>query len=238
MVFSIFGWKSGRSKKAEGKPAPGKAPVAKPKPPPAKPASPAKPTHGTQAQGEDSLDFSSYTPPPKAEPRAEARPVAAQAEPHVAPAPRLEEARPAAPLAPPVAEIPMPPPPAEPWAPPAAEIPVPPLPARRGPDSAAGTRAAAPDEYAPVIEEAAIFFANGQVVQALAALSRAVREVDLGASALQAWLMLFDLYQHLGMAARTRRCRLQAPSRDSHLDSQRRKGSDDHRRNPAPGIAR
>ncbi len=54
-------------------------------------------------------------------------------------------------------------------------------------------------EFAPVIEEVAILFANGQVVQALSALSRSVREADLGTSALQAWLMLFDLYQHLGM---------------------------------------
>jgi anti-anti-sigma regulatory factor len=57
------------------------------------------------------------------------------------------------------------------------------------------------DGIAPVIEEPAILFANGQVEEALAALSRSVREADLGASALQAWLMLFDLYQHLGMRA-------------------------------------
>ena len=55
------------------------------------------------------------------------------------------------------------------------------------------------DGIAPTIEEPAILFANGQVEEALAALSRSVREADLGASALQAWLMLFDLYQHLGM---------------------------------------
>ena len=52
---------------------------------------------------------------------------------------------------------------------------------------------------APIIEEAATLFANGQAEQALAALSRSVREADLGKSAQQAWLMLFDLYQHLGM---------------------------------------
>jgi len=187
VAFSIFGWKSERSKKADGKPVPGKAPVAKPKPLPAKPASPPKPTGGAQAKGEDSLDFSAYAPPPVSEPRAEARPEVAPAGSHSAP-PRLEEAPAAAPVAPPAAQIPVPPPPAAP-------------PARRGPDSAAGTEAAAPDEYAPVIEEAAIFFANGQVLQALAALSRAVREEDLGASALQAWLMLFGLYQHLDMSA-------------------------------------
>ena len=166
---------------------PGKALAAKPKPSPAKPASPTKPTGGAQAQGAESLDFSSYAPPPISEPRAETRPEVAPAGSHSAPL-RLEEAPVPAPVAPPAAEIPMPPPPAAP-------------PVRRGPDPAAGTKAAAPDEYAPVIEEAAIFFAGGQVVQALAALSRAVREEDLGASALQAWLMLFDLYQHLGMNA-------------------------------------
>src|SRR4029077_9242958 len=57
----------------------------------------------------------------------------------------------------------------------------------------------ATDDVAPIIEEAATLFANGEAGQALAALSRSVREADLGKSALQAWLMLFDLYQHLGM---------------------------------------
>jgi len=187
VFFSLFGKKSEPAKKkTESKPSATKAPSAKSAPAPGKPASPARPMT-TSRLGEDSLDFSSYTPPPKAEPRAEARPEVAQAAPHSAP-PRLEEAPVAAPVAPPAAEIPVPLPPAAP-------------PARRGPDSAADTEAAAPDEYAPVIEEAAIFFANGQVVQALAALTRAVREEALGASALQAWLMLFDLYQHLGMNA-------------------------------------
>jgi anti-anti-sigma regulatory factor len=56
----------------------------------------------------------------------------------------------------------------------------------------------ASDEVAPVIEETAILFANGQADQALAKLSHAAREEDLGLSALQCWLMLFDVYQHLG----------------------------------------
>jgi anti-anti-sigma regulatory factor len=55
------------------------------------------------------------------------------------------------------------------------------------------------DGIAPFIEEPAILFANGQVQEALAALLRSVHNADLGAPALQAWLMLFDLYQHLGM---------------------------------------
>ena len=188
MFFSLFGKRSEPAKKkSESKPSAAKAPSAKSAPAPGKPASPARPMT-TSRSGGDSLDFSSYAPPPKAEPpRAEARPEVAPAGSHSAP-PRLEEAPAAAPVAPPAAQIPVPPPPAAP-------------PARCGPDPAAGTEAAAPGEYAPVIEEAAIFFANGQVLQALAALSRAVREEDLGASALQAWLMLFGLYQHLGMSA-------------------------------------
>jgi anti-anti-sigma regulatory factor len=58
---------------------------------------------------------------------------------------------------------------------------------------------ASTEGVSPVIEETATLFANGQVEQALFALSRSVREGKLGNSALQAWLMLFDLHQHLGM---------------------------------------
>jgi ABC-type transporter Mla MlaB component len=57
----------------------------------------------------------------------------------------------------------------------------------------------AANDVAPIIEETATLFASGQVEQALERLSIAVREEDLGNSALQAWLMLFDLYQHLDM---------------------------------------
>jgi anti-anti-sigma regulatory factor len=51
------------------------------------------------------------------------------------------------------------------------------------------------------IEETAILFANGQVREALARVSEAIASDDLGVWQLQAWLMLFDLYQHLGMRA-------------------------------------
>jgi anti-anti-sigma regulatory factor len=57
----------------------------------------------------------------------------------------------------------------------------------------------AADGVAPIIKETAILFANGEAGQALAALSNSVREDKLGDSALQAWLMLFDLLQHLDM---------------------------------------
>jgi anti-anti-sigma regulatory factor len=70
---------------------------------------------------------------------------------------------------------------------------------QREPDSVMSIEVTtASGEVAPVVEETAILFANGQADQALAKLTRAVREEDLGASALQCWLMLFDLYQHLG----------------------------------------
>ncbi len=68
------------------------------------------------------------------------------------------------------------------------------------PGSAPGIEASpTPDDVAQVIVEAATLFANGRVEEALYALSRSMREGELGNSAQQAWLMLFDLYQHLGM---------------------------------------
>jgi anti-anti-sigma regulatory factor len=73
------------------------------------------------------------------------------------------------------------------------------VPTRREPDSVMSIEVTTTsDDFAPVIEETAILFANGQAEQALARLLRAVREEDLGASAVQCWLMLFDVYQHLG----------------------------------------
>jgi anti-anti-sigma regulatory factor len=51
------------------------------------------------------------------------------------------------------------------------------------------------------IEETAILFANGQARESLARVSDAIASDELGGWQLQAWLMLFDLYQHLGMRA-------------------------------------
>jgi anti-anti-sigma regulatory factor len=65
--------------------------------------------------------------------------------------------------------------------------------------SLAGQQDPVPSIVAPIIEETATLFASGQAEQALARLSNAVGEGGLGDSALQGWLMLFDLYQHLGM---------------------------------------
>jgi ABC-type transporter Mla MlaB component len=191
VVFSIFG-----RKKAESKPVRGKASVAKPQP---SPASPAKPADVPQAEGEDSLDFSAYVPLPKSEPRAAPQAEPASAQPPATPphsggpdsvtvieataaaaddlAPVIEATATAGELAPVIEATAT-----------AADDLVPVIEAT-----------ATTDDLAPVIEEAAIFFANGQVVQALSTLSRSVREADLGAWALQAWLMLFHLYQHLDM---------------------------------------
>lgn len=57
------------------------------------------------------------------------------------------------------------------------------------------------ERAASILEDTVILFANGQAKEALATLSRAVRDEELGSLALQGWLMLFDLYEHLGMAA-------------------------------------
>ncbi len=147
-----------------------KAPVARQ---PVKP-SPATPVASPQA-GEDSLDFSAYVPPPPSEPP--------QVSPAPAPAPQSApqdaEAVPAAPSLD-VSAL-------------ASSLAAEPGPA---PSIEASTVA---DDVAAVIEETATLFASGQAEEALARLSNAVREGGLGNSALQAWLMLFDLYQHLGM---------------------------------------
>lgn len=50
----------------------------------------------------------------------------------------------------------------------------------------------------PVVEEAAILFANGQDEAALATLEAAVDAGGLGAAADQVWAMVFDLFQILG----------------------------------------
>ncbi|MDB5802818.1 MAG: hypothetical protein JWN73_140 [Betaproteobacteria bacterium] len=57
-----------------------------------------------------------------------------------------------------------------------------------------------PFEAAPVLEEAAILYANHQDEAALAALEDASTDKTLPvASARQAWLLLFDLYENLGL---------------------------------------
>ena len=94
----------------------------------------------------------------------------------------------------------VPPPPSEP--PRVSQAPAPAV--QSAPQEAEATPAVpavspAANDVAPIIGETATLFANGQAEEALSALSRSVREAELGNSAQQAWLMLFDLYQHLGM---------------------------------------
>ena len=148
-----------------------KAPITR-QPEKPSPAKSVPPVANAQA-GEDSLDFSDYVPPPHSAPL----PVSP------APAPALQ----------PISQE------ADPFEPPldvsalASSL-------AGQPGPATNTEAPpAPDDVAPIIEETATLFASGQVEQALARLSNAVREGGLGDSAQQAWLMLFDLYQHLGM---------------------------------------
>ena len=57
-----------------------------------------------------------------------------------------------------------------------------------------------PFESAPVLEEAAILFANGQDMAALSALQDALQQAKLPrAAGLQASMLLFDLFENLGM---------------------------------------
>ncbi len=158
-------------KKTESK----KAPITRQpgKPSPEKSATPV----ASPQAGEDSLDFSDYVPPPHS----------ARLPPSPAPAPARQPVSPeaeAVPLAPPLDVAAL-----------ASSL-------AGQPGPATNTEAPpAPDDVAPIIGETATLFASGQVEQALARLSNAVREGGLGDSAQQAWLMLFDLYQHLGMKA-------------------------------------
>jgi anti-anti-sigma regulatory factor len=139
------------------------------KPSPGKSATPVASPQGD----EDSLDFSAYVPPPPSAPL--------PASP--APAPALQ----------PISQE------ADPFEPP--------LDVSALASSLAGQPGPAPsteappasNDVAPIIGETATLFANGRAEEALSALSRSVRDAELGDSAQQAWLMLFDLYQHLGM---------------------------------------
>jgi len=164
VFFSLFGRK-GAPKKTENK---NKAPITR-QPVGPSPATSAAPVASPEA-GEDSLDFSTYVPPPQSAPLQDSPAAAPQS---------LPQDTAAAPAAPP--------------------LDVSALAASLAGEPAAPSASAAADDVAPVIEETAILFANGEIERALARLSNAVREAELGDSALQAWLMLFDLLQHLDM---------------------------------------
>jgi anti-anti-sigma regulatory factor len=175
VIFSIFGKKSAPPKKAK------LTPTAAGAPDPKSQSSTASALAGQRAEspqaesGDESLDFSTYIPPPLSEGRTEEPsevPQLAPAASVVTAQPRRSEAMrdttgksPAAASAAPRDSV---------------------------------TSLTAVEDVPPIIEEAAILFANGRAEHALSTLSQSVREKDLGAAALQAWLMLFDLYQHLG----------------------------------------
>jgi anti-anti-sigma regulatory factor len=218
LAFSLFG-----KKPAEKKP-----PQRKPASPAAKPAArgPAAPPSEPPDDAPD-LDFTNYAPSAPAEPSV---PAPAEAPPSVAPAPvqaradapavpildfgdlpSATPAREAAPTAAPaVAPAPAPPPalfdsqPGAPAAPPKpAEPPKPPRKSKKDVDSIMCIEVEdGATEMPSVIEEGAILFANGQSDQALTRLETALAGESLGAWQLQVWLMLFDVYQHLGQKAR------------------------------------
>jgi anti-anti-sigma regulatory factor len=131
--------------------------------------------------------------------------------PQAAPPARPRGTASAGPTAPPLAAV-APKPAAAPAAPPpvsgaAAKSPVSPAIAVASPVAGTDTQPAekpplevSASELAlpPAIEQAAVLFANGQVEAAVNALKAAIAANDLGDAALQAWLMLFDLYQLQG----------------------------------------
>jgi anti-anti-sigma regulatory factor len=51
--------------------------------------------------------------------------------------------------------------------------------------------------FAPVLEEAAILFSNGQTVEAASLLQSSIEENNLGPATQTVWMMLFDVYQAL-----------------------------------------
>jgi anti-anti-sigma regulatory factor len=216
LVFSLFGKKPPEKKPVEKKPA---RPAAKPGTP-----APAAPPPSELPDDAPDLDFTNYLPtptsaeaPPAAPPRMESAPAPAlkpKAQPAPAPGPMpaldfgdlpavapsqesgkaepaREETAPETTRAAPAPHVP------------AAEPPKPPRKSKKDVDSIMCIEVEdGAAEMPGVIEEGAILFANGQADQALARLEAALAGESLGAWQLQTWLMLFDLYQHLGQKAR------------------------------------
>jgi len=211
LVFSIFGKKP---EKKPDKPAPPKAEARKPASPARHGPAPASSPSGDEGE---SLDFTSYVPPP-----------ASQAPPPSAP-PSLAPFSVAPPsIAPPSAppSIALPAAKSVPGADamgldfdalaaqttgqqaPAARAPAPPPPkpaaAKKKPKGPVDSilcievEEGSGHDIPAAIEEAAILFANGQIEEAHTRANRAIEQEDLGAWKLQMWLMLFDLLQQLG----------------------------------------
>lgn len=229
MVFSLFGKKPPEKKPPEKKPA---QPAVKPRapqpavpppselpddapdldfsnyvptPPPA--AGPPPRVEPAPAPRVDPAPAPRAAPAPAAKAKVDPAPMPAldfgdlpAATPKPAPAP-APEARADKPAAPPRVEQAATPPRVEKPAP--AEPPKPPRKSKKDVDSIMCIEVEdGAAEMPGVIEEGAILFANGQADQALARLEAALAGDALGAWQLQVWLMLFDLYQHLGQKAR------------------------------------
>jgi ABC-type transporter Mla MlaB component len=189
VVIPLFGRKT-QPKKPEAKPA--SKPVADKTPTRRLPQAR---TEAPDDSADQSLDFSAYVPPSRPESPIAREPAPALDTPTVAP--QSPDAWGSAALKAPDSATPPVARPAAPSEPPS----VPGANPRSGrpPDSIMSIEvSAAANGPAAVIEETAILFANGQAQHALAVLSKAVQQDDLGDAAQQCWLMLFDLYQHLG----------------------------------------
>jgi ABC-type transporter Mla MlaB component len=217
LVFSIFGKKP---EKKPDKPAPPKVEARKPASSPKHGPAPAQP-----ADEGESLDFTSYVPPPASQAPPPSAPPS-MAPPSMAP-PSIAPPSIAPPSAPPSVA-----PPAAKSVPgadalgldfgalaaqaagqqqaPAAPAPAPPPPrpkpvaAKKKPKGPVDSilcievEEGSGHDVPAAIEEAAILFANGQVEEAHARATKAIEQEDLGVWSLQMWLMLFDLLQTLG----------------------------------------
>lgn len=211
MVFSRFTKKDNEPSKTV-KPASAKPSSAKPSSSSARPAAPLKPAAQATVDKIDAieaemmeLDFTKSSAAPAA-------PAPAPAAEKPAEMPALDmtpTAKPAAPAKPavehgfnPGAKAA----PAKPAAPAPAAAKAPPPPPKNPAPAMSGVASVmmmevqeSPFEAAPVLEEAAILYANHQDDAALAALEDASNDKSLPvASARQAWLLLFDLYENLG----------------------------------------
>lgn len=155
---------------------------------PLKTGNPAAADASLNAPAADAADALDLTQPLELPPKSAAQETAASQAANAAP--QAPAVKPAAPVQ------------AKSAAPPSVRAPVSVPRKKRAPDSIMNIEVtSASSELASVIEEAAILFANGQNHDALASLTHAVRAQDLGSSAQQVWLMLFDLYLLLGMKA-------------------------------------
>ena len=161
--------------------------------PAAKPANPSAPAKGKDLSSKIDLieaematrDFDSAARQPASQPASSA-----------SSKPMSGGLRPAMPAAPVVAAVNA----ASPATPPASAAPLSPKPEAVGVSSVMMMQlAASPFESAPVLEQAALQFANGQDMQARDALQAELKRGSMSpAAAREAWVLLFDLLENLG----------------------------------------